>query len=288
VRAHRDAVLDLRAEARDDFARARDRLRAADRVDEAGFAELEATGNRVMELDAALTEERDLRVPSRPLVPSRDAAWSDLPVPDVGIDDLADALKRTSEAEERFAERLQHRYGYDLITRNCVSELFRTVDAAGADPERWVDPGWSLEFIPFVSAQAVNATWNVVERTTLPSYRGARLDEMYARGRPLRVRLRESNVFTSTIYRRNAEDSFFVLFTDDVVALRPAFGAVNLAAGLGAVAAGLPLLPFDRGHLLWTGARGALFSLPELAFVSLRKGSFDHVPRDQRPAEAGW
>ena len=28
-----------------------------------------------------------------------------------------------------------------------------------------------------------------------------------------------------------------------------------------------------------SSVRGALFSLPELAFVNLRKGSFDYVPR---------
>ncbi len=32
------------------------------------------------------------------------------------------------------------------------------------------------------------------------------------------------------------------------------------------------------------GLRGAVFSLPELAFVNLRKGSFDYVPRQDRPA----
>jgi hypothetical protein len=217
-------------------------------------------------------------VPSRPLVPSRDAPWTDLPVPEVGTDDLAAARV----AEARFAEWLGRRYGYDLVARNCVSEIFRTVEASGAIRARSTDP---LRFIPFVSAHAVNATWNVVERRTLPSYRRARLVEMYEHEPALRVRLREANVFTSSVYRRNADDSFFVFFTDDVLALRPAFGAVNLAAGLGAVAAGIPLLPFDRGQALWAGARGAVFSVPELAFVSLRKGSFDHVPANQRPTE---
>jgi len=33
---------------------------------------------------------------------------------------------------------------------------------------------------------------------------------------------------------------------------------------------------------LMSGVRGAVFSLPELAFVNLRKGSFDYVPRNQR------
>ena len=75
------------------------------------------------------------------------------------------------------------------------------------------------------------------------------------------------------------------LFTDDVVAPRPLFGAINVAAGLSAGAAGVALLPFDHGRLLVTGLRGAVFSLPELAFVNLRKGSFTYVPRADRPVE---
>jgi hypothetical protein len=43
--------------------------------------------------------------------------------------------------------------------------------------------------------------------------------------------------------------------------------------------AGLLALPGGDTELLLGGLRGTLFSLPELAFVSLRKGSFDHVPR---------
>ncbi len=169
------------------------------------------------------------------------------------------------------------------MRRNCVSEIFRTVDAAGAEPGGRIDTRWSLDFIPFVAAGAVNATWNVVRRDTLLSYRRWRLDDMYRHESPLHVRLRESNILTSTIYHRNADDSFFLLFTDDLVAVRPIFGAVNVASGLGAAAVGVPLLPFDRGETLMSGVRGALFSLPELAFVNLRKGSFDYVPREQRP-----
>ena len=134
-----------------------------------------------------------------------------------------------------------------------------------------------------MAARAVNDTWSVTERTTVPSYRRARLDEMTRAEPAVRVGLRESNVLTSTVYRRNADDSFFLFFTDDVAALRPVFGTVNLAAGLGATAVGLPLLPVDGGHTLLAGLRGALFSLPELVFVGVRKGSFDHVPRDQSP-----
>jgi len=100
---------------------------------------------------------------------------------------------------------------------------------------------------------------------------------MYRRESRLWAWPRECNVLTSTIYRRNDDDSFFLLFTDDWS--RPLFGAVNVAAGLAAGAVGLALVPLDRGHLLKSGVRGALFSLPELAFVNPRKGSFDYVPR---------
>jgi hypothetical protein len=282
IRQHRAAVSGLRAEADEDFARARAHFRAAE-TDEAGFAEIESAANRLLELDAALAGDHDLRVSGDALVPSRDAPWSRLVVPDVTRDELASALARTTAVEKRFDARLHERFGYDLVTRNCVSEIFRTVEAAAADPGGRVDTRWSLDFIPFVAAGAVNSTWNVVQRGTLPSYRRSRLDDMSRRESALRVRLRESNVLTSTIYHRSAEDSFFLFFTDDVVALRPLFGAINLVSGLGATALGLPLLPFDRGEIVMSGMRGTLFSLPELAFVNLRKGSFDYVPRDRRP-----
>jgi hypothetical protein len=92
---------------------------------------------------------------------------------------------------------------------------------------------------------------------------------------PLWVFLRESNVVTSTLYRPQPRDSIFLFFTDDVVPARPLFGAMNLVTGLAASAAGLAMLPADGGEMLWGGLRGALFSLPELIFQNIRKGTFD-------------
>jgi hypothetical protein len=43
--------------------------------------------------------------------------------------------------------------------------------------------------------------------------------------------------------------------------------------GIGDGALGLFTWPRDDGGRLRAGARGALFSLPELAFVNIRKGS---------------
>jgi hypothetical protein len=57
------------------------------------------------------------------------------------------------------------------------------------------------------------------------------------------------------------------------------FGAANLITGLAASAVGLAMLPVDGGDL-WAGIRGAVFSLPELVFENIRKGSFE--PRTGR------
>ncbi|MGH3055939.1 MAG: hypothetical protein ACRDL7_13275, partial [Gaiellaceae bacterium] len=191
-------------------------------------------------------------------------------------------------------------YRYDLISRNCVSEIFRGLNAAVAQENAgdvavhaasrdrlggYIEPGGSLGFIPFVSTQAVRHAYNVTDTQQLPSYRSRRLAAMYRSENPLMVYLRESNTVTSTVYGPNPRDSFFVFFTD-AVPTRPLLGSLNLAAGLGASAVGLALAPFDGGRVFLSGVEGALFSLPELAFVNLRKGTFDYVERAYRPAMA--
>jgi hypothetical protein len=42
---------------------------------------------------------------------------------------------------------------------------------------------------------------------------------------------------------------------------------------------GLASAPFDAGRRLEAGLRGMLWSLPELAFVSVRKGTNEYVAR---------
>ena len=134
--------------------------------------------------------------------------------------------------------------------------------------------GGPLNFIPAISAVSVQSTYAVSDVDEVPSYRKARLARMYAGENPVWVYLRESNTLTSTLYRREPDDSAFLFFTDDTIAARPVLGALNLVAGLGVAAAGLAMLPVDRGDLLRAGLRGALFSVPELAFFNIRKGSF--------------
>src|SRR5262249_36010339 len=144
----------------------------------------------------------------------------------------------------------------------------------------YVDPGGPLNFIPATSAVSVRSRYAVSDVEEVPSYRKTRLAGMYARENPVWVYLRESNTLTSTLYRREPDAPVFAFLTDGTIAARPVLGALTLVAGIGVAAAGLATLPLDRGDLLKAGLRGALFSVPELAFFNIRKGSFpDLTPR---------
>ena len=63
----------------------------------------------------------------------------------------------------------------------------------------------------------------------------------------------------------------------DAVWSRPLLGTLNLGYGLLQTGLGILTAPFDRAERLRRGLRGSLYSLPELAFFNIRKGSFAWV-----------
>ena len=299
-------MVDLLDEAHAELAAARARLTSGGTLREADFARFESASNRFNELYRGIGEQLDVRVQAGLLLPSRAARRSDLILPMRSVTELQQDLAAAQARERAIEQELHQRYAYNLITRNCVSEIFRglngalaeagTGDAADATDGRlhaavraglggYIEPGAALTFIPFVSTRAVRETYNVTATQELLSYRSQRLETMYRRENPFVVFLRESNTLTSTVYGPNPRDSFFVFFTD-AVPTRPLLGAVNVAAGVGAGAVGLAALPFDGGSTLVAGVKGVLFSLPELAFLNLRKGTFDYVERAYRPMPA--
>jgi hypothetical protein len=93
--------------------------------------------------------------------------------------------------------------------------------------------------------------------------------------------LGELNAATAAGYRRGPDDSTFVFFTDDTLAARPLLGAVNLAAAGAEGALGLLTWPADGGRRL---QGGALYSLPELTFVNIRKGTTAWLMPEELPA----
>lgn len=293
----------LLREARTDFETARARIvrngLPGPGFRELDFAALEESGNRLIESLRARHEGWDLRLSPGRQAPARTAARADVFVPPRTGEAVDEHLTAARAREADYAQRLQHLYGYQLVTRNCVTEIFHELDRAltprsggvGRDDRAREEShrrlGGHLEmsglrFIPAVSATAAAETYTVLPTIEIPAYRRATLARLYRDESPLRVFLRESNTLTSTLYDRNPDDSYFLFFTDDVVAARPLFGAANVLTALGATVAGMITLPVDRGKTLWAGLKGVVFSLPELFFFNIRKGSFDYVADDRR------
>ena len=256
------------------------------------YARLETAANRWLEVARALDETRPLRVQRGVLLPSRPGLPPPSRMPQYDPTRLARAVEAVTREESGSLTALERDYAYNIVARNCVSEIFREVEIALARGAKTEDPALireesirrlgghvemagSLAFIPRISALVVEDTYAVAERLRFASYRDRQLALMRRDENALWVFLRESNVVTSTLYRAQPSDSIFLFFTDDLVAPRPLFGAVNLVTGLAASAVGLAMLPVDGGEMLWAGLRGALFSLPELVFQNIRKGSFD-------------
>ncbi len=280
---------ELLAQSQHRFDSARDRVFSKRRFRELEFARMEAAANHLADLRRGTERGQPIRMARGRLVPERAA-------PGVVLDPaqrkaLASSFRR---AHDDLLAALEDRDDYHVIDRNCVSALFETIDdalarLAGSDsPEAvraesirrlggQVHPGASLAFIPFVSSRHVREQYRVVETFSVLSDRQARLEQMRRDESGLWVGLRESNVLTSTWYERGRDDSLFLFFTEEHIAVRPLYGAFNLVVGLSASAAGLLWAPFDDGELLVDGLRGTLSSMPELFFVNIRKGSSDFV-----------
>jgi hypothetical protein len=258
--------------------------------DELAWERLEERSNRYFEMLRALRGNHSIRVARGHLVPSR-AALYPIPIwPQRTGEQLSEDLARARERERSYARAMRRLHRYGLITQNCVTAIFETLNDSFEDSAEisklqlagYVGIRHSLAFIPFVSALEVNERYRVIQRETVFSYRQLRLRAMKGRENPLRVALRESNTFTATTYQRSSDDSFFVFFTDDVPLLRPLFGVVNLAAALGESILGILAVPVDRGAILVRGLRGTFVSLPELVFANIRKGSNNWIPKAHR------
>jgi hypothetical protein len=271
-----------------------------DGLTESNYSKLEMSANRYFELLKG-RHHKSIRYIGENALPTKSISVPDWIVPELTQQQLKTALKELDNYENKFLQELAEHYRYDLITRNCVTELFRTIDQAllqqnksGVDPSKHDELlmresmkrlggniSASYNFIPFVSFQSVQEHYKVTTSAVLSSYRGQQLEKLYARNNGLMVSLRESNTFTSTLYTYNPDDAFFVFFTDDNLVLRPIFGLFNTAAGIGQSIFGFLSWPFDSGKNLKSGATGVLMSLPELLFFNMRKGSYKYLSYNQ-------
>ncbi len=195
------------------------------------------------------------------------------------VDQLKLALNSRKSAEKRLLEKDIESNAYNLLTKNCVSMLIKHINeaVAGQSKEKlggYIDP--EINFVPFQTFDTVESTYNVVNTTHLPAFRQQQLTKLYSRENEGLVFLRESNIFSSSLYNYNSDDAWFVFFTDDDVLPRPLFGAFNILAAASQSLFGLFNWPFDGGKDIKVGLKGVLASLPELAFFNIRKGSYPY------------
>src|SRR5262249_61124017 len=124
------------------LARTRERLASRSGEGESGgaeFASFEPAANRLAELSRARAERRERRILGASLVPSRPAPRA---VDAMDPSALARGLEAVRARQEAYAAAFKRRWGYNLVTRNCVSEIFSEIDAAfpGGPPESRARP----------------------------------------------------------------------------------------------------------------------------------------------------
>ena len=284
VRRRDPFVVELRDRARVAFVEARTHFATAPPPGEPSLAWLEEAVNRYAVFQRGF--ELDLAIPlyEGGLLPGRTATARELPLPDVDLQTLRRAAEAAKTRERDYLAAVKQAFGYQLVSNNCVTEIFATLDqgwdptAARNESAKGDDSEGPFGFIPVVAYRKVLDAHADAEASEIPSFRRVRLEAMYEAENDLGVYLRESNTLTSTIYRRNDVEPFFLFFTEDALPLRPVYGAFNFAAGIGEMALGVLRAPWDRGRMFTSGLKGAAFSLPELFFVNLRKGILEYAP----------
>lgn len=284
-------------DAKNNLTQTRHELLNLDDLTEASYSNLEMAANRYFEL-LKVGEHKSIRYIGEKALPTKSAPLPDWVVSELSQQQLISALNELDAYQNNLISELTTHYSYDLITRNCVTELFRTIDNAllkkaktesnqdlllmkKSENELGGTISAEYNFIPFISFQSVQENFNVKNNELLSSYRDQQLTKLYAKNNKFMVNLREVNTFTSSIYTYNPDDAFFIFFTDDSLTLRPFFGVFNTAAGLGQSLLGFFSWPFDAGKNLKSGATGVLMSLPELLFFNMRKGSYKYLSYHQ-------
>lgn len=248
------------------------------KVFERRYLKLEMAANRYQQWVESDTTG-GLRYQSEQALPKKSVPVHHFILTDLSTEQLEQALHYQKMAADRLVKEDSNRNGYNLVTKNCVTALLAQINVAtsGQSEEMLggkIDP--ELNFIPFQAFDSVQDTYKITKITELPAYRMQELAKLYDRDNNSLVYLRESNIFSSSLYKHNPDDSWFVFFTDDSVLLRPLFGAVNTAAATSQSVLGLLRWPFDGGRGIKIGARGVLASLPELVFFNIRKGSYPY------------
>jgi len=253
---------------------------------EIAYSLLETSRARAWELSRVNDTQRTVRILAKVTLPTR---------PEMVLLQIGqlqeEPLKITEKLLEQelfdMQEKSDELYGYNLFWRNCATELVRSLNGTFPDSDSgrealggWMEPGDGLIFIPFLFYEQSITAYSLEDEQFLQARRLRNLDTLYSQDNDLWVWLRESNTLSSTLYEPRGKDSPFLFFTDDSLVLRPILGVFNVAYATLHGVAGVLSLPFDGGEKMNQAGRGIFYSLPELAFGNIRKGSYPAAEED--------
>ncbi|MBD9360643.1 hypothetical protein [Methylomonas fluvii] len=270
------------------FAAASKQLDSPIALDELAYSELELSATALMQLHKPRHEQQSLQLLPLTSTPSRPAAAELLGLP-LPTSELADFQNSVTQQIETYQSQLQSLYGYNLLSRNCATEIFRLINQTVADISAtagestiqasqrllggYVDEG-GLNMIPFIAYDQIGSTYRLSTSFQRQPYRERQRQQRYRQMPQWQVDLQESNTLSSSIYQWNGDDAAFLFFTQDQLWPRPLQGGFNLAVAGGQGLYGLFSWPWDDGDNLHKGLKGIVVSLPELLFFNIRKGSF--------------
>lgn len=252
---------------------------------EIAWSLLESSRGRLYELEQGIHNKQSVRVGFGILVPSRRGELS-LAEFNFKQQDLKLISAQLDANYQQISDYTDKNYAYSLIERNCATELIHSLNSAfqnHAEAEKVLggrlNEKSGLAFIPFLFYKSVRSSYNITNEKIILSRRLQNLQKMYADENEdaFTVWLRESNTLSSTLYDVREEDTPFLFFTDDALLLRPVLGIINFsyAALYGGMA--IFTLPADGGDGLYQAGRGMFYSLPELAFGNIRKGTYGYA-----------
>ncbi len=245
------------------------------------YAFLEACRGRLSEMDKVISGADSMRMEPDFRPPSRNAEISlaHLDFIPSQLDAVVTGLKNRISVLEL---QIKKEFHYNLFTRNCATELVRSLNLAFKNPAAEqqalggrLEPHTDFNFTPFMFYRNVRRSFKCTAEEVLPSRRLCLLRSLYGQeGNSLLSQLREANTFSSTIYEVRSEDTPFLFFTDDGWVLRPLAGVANFSYATLHGLIGILTLPFDRGGRAYQGLRGIFYSLPEIVFGNIRKGTY--------------
>ncbi|NOQ16689.1 MAG: hypothetical protein GQ581_06480 [Methyloprofundus sp.] len=248
-------------------------------IKEKDYSLFEMVSNYYYERYNGLKGFQPIRTSGEQRLPIKPVSLPKAMYPKLDYEKTKQRVAKLEAYKQEYKRQIAKLYQYNLFSRNCVTEIFSSIEKSGVDDNNLVALSNQMKsdfatFIPFMAFYSLKEN-NSVKK--LPSFRQKNLARMYAEGNDTKVFFREFNTLTAKDYKFNEQDSLFLFFTDDKVWSRPLLGAGNLLTSAAYSLYGGLVLPFDSGKTLRKATMGIVMSLPELVFFNIRKGSYQYL-----------